>query len=523
MGTFGLNNKNKLLIVFLCLVLYLPFLDKAFHIDDVGFIEPARMIGWSSHATKGIEGEGGETAKTLPTPYYSTHTVFLSYWIKFVSLLFGEYELPLHIAYLIFPILTVLCIYTLHERWYPQGTAVTFSVILMYVSIPAFLVNSHTIMADVPSLAFLLLFLCIFFHGEDKKKPFYYYLAGIVLCCAVLSSYQTIFIVLPTAIYAAAKKIITVHVVVALLMPLMLVVVYLVLLFELYGVILVRFSDFSGPGAGIASEIKRGLTLDVVVGKVANILALIGASLLFVYAFRLTMLQQTRLFLLKLLVASACLLFPCSIITPGYSLMEKAGFVLLVSLGVLILVEVVRTSMRSDNKVNRPRDLLLLLWILSVIGYNILVMPFGAARYLLPALLPMVFILLDVPQMITAKRSRRATSVAVVVAAVIIGLASAYSDYAYADTYGTFPERSRTSALRGLPRSRFGMSGDGGCNTTWIRREASCSPRVRQSHKKGILSSCRKCHVLDARAGSHAKDEFLCITGVSVRDPPAFI
>lgn len=91
----------------------------------------------------------------------------LAYWLAAVSRLLGESELVLHAAMLPFAAAAVGAGVWLARRFAANSPWLTAA----WVASPAFLVSSATLMADVPSLAFVLWALVFWIRGADSASP----------------------------------------------------------------------------------------------------------------------------------------------------------------------------------------------------------------------------------------------------------------------------------------------------------------------------------------------------------------
>lgn len=423
----------------LCLLLFLPFLGKAFHIDDAGFLELARMVDWNPLRTA-AEAAGG-TGDPRSLPYGATHTVLMPYLVKVLAGLFGEREVPLHAAFLLFPLAALAALIALFERWYPASPRRTFGMVLLFASIPAFLVSGQSIMADVPTLACLLASLLAFERsfGTDRRAPAL--LGGLLLAFAVFASYQMLAFVPLVLLGARLRGRLNRTVVMGALIPVALLGVWLALVYARHGHVPVAPADLAGTGSGIAAELKRGLRPDILAGKAVFLLAMLGASLLFVSLTRLLSLRTPARPLVRIAAAAIACSVPL-LFRVRYSPLETAGLALLCGLGAVAVYDAVRAGL-TGRREEQARDRFLAAWAVMVIGYNLLFMPFGSARYLLPALPPLVFLLLHVPPDQAAARQRGPAKASVIVLALLWGVASAASDHAYAGTYRSFAKEVR--------------------------------------------------------------------------------
>ena len=426
----------------LCLLLFLPFLGKAFHIDDAGFLELARMVDWNPLRTA-AEAAGGTGTSMDPRslPYGATHTVLMPYLVKVLAALFGEREVPLHAAFLLFSLASLASLAALFERWYPAPPGRTSGMVLLFAAIPAFLVSGQSIMADVPTLAFLLASLLAFERafGTGRRAPAL--LGGLLLAFAVFASYQMLAFV-PLILFAARLRgRINRTVIMGAFLPVVLLAVWLALVYVRHGHVPIAPADLAGTGSGIAAELRRGLRPDVLFGKAVFLFALLGASLLFVVLVRLLSIRSAARALARIAVAG---LVCCVPLARGvrYSPLETAGLAFLCGVGAVAVFDAVRAGLTGRIE-ERARDRFLAAWAVTVIGYNLLFMPFGSARYLLPALPPLVLLLLHVPPDQAAAGERGTAKAAVIILALLWGVASAASDQAYAGAYRSFAKEVR--------------------------------------------------------------------------------
>lgn len=135
------------LLIFVVGAITLPFIFKAFHMDDTFFVWLAQeklknplALGLPDH---GYEGN-------FFSLYLDTHPPLLT---SFLSLLIwisgGASEVALHIGFIIFPALAAVSMFFLARRFTDSPLA---AALLLIVS-PGFMVMSESIMTDVPALS----------------------------------------------------------------------------------------------------------------------------------------------------------------------------------------------------------------------------------------------------------------------------------------------------------------------------------------------------------------------------------
>ena len=119
------SRQQKLMLMLVLLVfagLFLPFVNKAFHIDDVAFINVSRSFDWNPLIA--ILGEANYQGKILPEilPYELTHPLLIPYLLKIGIALFGVNEPPLHLMFLVFPALSLWFLSWISEELVPGAT-----------------------------------------------------------------------------------------------------------------------------------------------------------------------------------------------------------------------------------------------------------------------------------------------------------------------------------------------------------------------------------------------------------------
>jgi len=425
-------------LVALVVLLFLPFLGQAFHIDDVGFINPSHVFSWNPFQVHlDMTGTVEENRQLGAVLYENTHTPLMSFFIKVVTVLFGERESSLHGSFLIFPILALFSMGRLGALLFPGTGAVKTAMLSLFISMPAFLVNSHTIMSDVPTLALLLTAISCYIYALEREFLLTIWGGCLFLTLAIFASYQMLVFIPLLLYYAVLKKRISISVVISLIVPAVVLLVWLLVIYHLYGVFPVFRSSIASGKYTIASEITRGLQTNVLPGKIVNMVAQIGGSLLFVLLFYAVKTRSLRNVVAKFAVlASICFMTAFTLVR--YSAYDAFTLALFVALGLLTLVEVVSVAFHLRKKTGREEGLFLLTWIGIVLLYNILVLPFGSARYILPALPPMVLLLMYASDDHHVERGRSLSFAVIVCFAAAFGLACSFADYQYAQTYKDF-------------------------------------------------------------------------------------
>lgn len=175
---------SHILIVSLAAVLpLLPFIDKAFHIDDTLFLWTARQIlespldfyGFAGNWW-GYESQAHDFIKNPP---------LASYYIAFVALFAGFSEKALHVAFLVPALFAALGTYVLALRF----TRLPAAAALAAIATPAFLVSSTNVMCDVMLLAFWNWAMVFWIRGLERDSGFDLAIGGVLIGLAALTKY----------------------------------------------------------------------------------------------------------------------------------------------------------------------------------------------------------------------------------------------------------------------------------------------------------------------------------------------
>jgi len=176
----------------LVLLLRLPLLNQAIQGDDHTYVT--------------------EAAHALTDPLHPMHVtdVFLgnlvdlrghshpplNAWILAVLIaVFGEVrEVPFHAFYTVFSLIAAASMWSLARRFSPRPVWAT----LLFLAVPAFVVNGNSFESDLPFLAFWMASIALFVSGR-------FALAVIPMVLASLTSYQAIFLVPILFVYARLR------------------------------------------------------------------------------------------------------------------------------------------------------------------------------------------------------------------------------------------------------------------------------------------------------------------------------
>lgn len=422
--------KGKFAIPLVVALLFVPFAGKAFHIDDYFFLESGRLFGWNP--LQAFPADYYYQGRLLPamSPYQSTHPLLIPYLLKVLQALFGRTEAALHLVFLVFPALAL---------WGLAGLARSLSfnarqlplLLVLFGSLPAFVVNGQNLMTDVPTLAFLLAGAALCLRSLEEGGPALTWWGCAALTCAVFCSYQALaylpvlFLAVQRSDGVASRRRLAY---LAVLVPVLLMVLWVVLVYACYG------SVPGLKGSDIGGELARGLQWSVLYDKWLFNLGMIGASLLCVLPLRLAAVERSkeRLVWLGGLLAAAVvlgLLMPAGV---GGGVRIAAALLCASGLTGLALAARELLSWRGGGAGVAP-FWFCCGWLAVSLLLAFVVLPFGSARYLLPAF-PILLLLLLGRERPAAPGGARLT-VVLVCCSLLWGGLNAWADYAHAGAY----------------------------------------------------------------------------------------
>lgn len=184
-------------VTVLCLV---PFVNKAFHIDDPMYIWAAKQI--RNHPLDFYGFSVNWYGIEMPMAEVNENPPGVSYYIAGAASLLGWTEPALHIAFLLPAAAVALGTYYLARQFTNRATLAALAAVLT----PGFLVSSTNIMSDVPMLAFWVWAVFCWVRGIKQNQKKYLLIAGLLAALCVLTKYFGIALLLLLPAYALLKK-----------------------------------------------------------------------------------------------------------------------------------------------------------------------------------------------------------------------------------------------------------------------------------------------------------------------------
>jgi 4-amino-4-deoxy-L-arabinose transferase-like glycosyltransferase len=374
-------------LVLLCLAIFAPFVNKAFHVDDPMYLWAARQI--QSHPADFYGFNVNWYGTEQPMSVVMKNPPLASYYLALVASLFGWREITLHLAFLPWAVGAVLGTYHLAGRFCSRP----FLAALATLFTPVFLVSSTNIMCDTMMLCFWVWTIVLWCRGLDEHRPLLLACAGMLVAVCTLTKYFGISLIPLLAVYSWAQKRRPGWWLAALFIPILVLAAYQWTTAFMYGRGLLW--DAAEYASVFRQRAQTGLLTRIWVG-----LAFAGGCVSTVL-FYTPLLWARRAFLIGVFLA---VLLSCFALAPGADMAKGGapappGFQLplltVLQVGVfsaagigLLALAVVDLWTQRDAK-----SLLLLLWVFGTFVFAAMVNWVTNARAVLP-LTPAVGILL---------------------------------------------------------------------------------------------------------------------------------
>ena len=177
----------------------LPFIDKAFHIDDPLFVWTGRHLQTRWWDPYGFEVNWYGWA--MPMHEVTKNPPLATAYMALIISILGESEFWLHAAFLLAAIAAVLGTYALAQRL----CAFPFQAALVLLCAPVFMISSTTLMCDVMMVAFWLWAAVFWLRGLDSHRPALLALAGLLIGAAALTKYFGVALIPLLLVYSLAR------------------------------------------------------------------------------------------------------------------------------------------------------------------------------------------------------------------------------------------------------------------------------------------------------------------------------
>lgn len=431
---------SRAIIILWACFLSLPFIRQPLHLDDCFYYDISKNISHKPLFPQDMPYIfEGRRAQDLGS---NSHAPFVPYYMAMAKASLpdrlGE-EAKLHLVFALFPIIIGLAGYSLAKAYSPHPL---LSALLIQAT-PAVVVNSHTLMSDVPALAFWLVSLAGFHLWVSLQKKRYLILCILSTMLASFAAYQSLSLVLLFALYAWLSRKIDRGVVLACALPILFILFWFGLGYLHYGRFLAANTAAYAVGRDIYSPYQ-------VSERIAAILSYIGGTTLFPLAYLLLCAGwlRGRTLAITMLVSAVVV----QAFAPNYTIGEKLLLGLLLCAALLISAKLVLSGIsgfaRKDGPDRDVKGLFLAAWFGGVFLYCIVIFYTSTVRYILPLIPPLV---LFVSREIHLRSSaRRVALVALLAATSVQAAALSVADFQFAKIYKEFAAQMK-SAYGSLP------------------------------------------------------------------------
>jgi 4-amino-4-deoxy-L-arabinose transferase-like glycosyltransferase len=412
----------------------LPFINQAFHMDDGIYLLIARNVRHNPWFPQDLPVffEGLHASDLASTEHPWPLTSYLAAAIAFFS---GFSEVGLHAGFLIFPIILAWGMYSLSFDLtrYPALAA------LCLLALPVVSVLSHTLMTDIPLLAFWLTAVVFFRRGLRSGRAGPLWAGAMAAALACMVTYSGVCVVVLLVGYALMRR-----------KPWAALIIGAIPVALLAGLFLTNYLHYRrvAPAMVVGSYIftKHVFSPDLLLQKCAFVILSLGAVTVSpLFAFVANRLRVT--FGLLLAAMAVCWLAPQA---SNYGGSGKVLFIVFFWAGSCLLACVIGQTLKAFRIMRKEAepgsdDLLLGSWMLGVLLFCVAAYMTGSARHLLPAMPPLILILF---RFMERRRERLAFRLSVANAALcmIAACALSISDYQFAGIYREFAGAIRRSA-----------------------------------------------------------------------------
>ncbi len=415
-------------VTLLCLV---PFMNKAFHIDDTLFVAAAKHIQSNPTNFYGFNINWNGTEESMAD--ITKNPPLACYYIALVAKLFGWSEITLHLAFLVPALAVASGSFYLAKQLCSRPMLAVMAGVLT----PAFLVSSTNVMCDTMMLAFWVWAVAGWVWGMEKDKWSGLLIGAALIAPCALTKYFGMSLVLLLFVYSVVKKRKIGIWVLYLLIPVVILGLYQWATFRLYGRgLLTDAASYASKQRLIISpglELLWGglLGLAFTGGSIATVL--FYTPLLWLWSRRVLL---SGVALVVVLMFSLCIIGEISdvIICSG----NRIWWGVLLQFGVMSLggIYIIWIAAADLHKCRDCNSLLLFLWVLGTFLFASFVNWTVNVRSILP-MAPAVGILL---MRMIDRQSKTTGQMAgwrvswPLIPAVIISLSVCWADYTLAGT-----------------------------------------------------------------------------------------
>jgi len=192
--------KDLIIIMLLTVLIFLPFINKAYHIDDTLFLRSAEQI--LKNPLRPYDFDINWYYVSQPMRHVTKNPPLNAYILAFLGKIGGFGERYIHSVFILFALGSAVFIYSLSRKLSKNAIFFTLLVVLS----PCFWVMGTNIMGDMPLLFFMTGAIVLYVYGEEKNNRILLVLAMLFAGLAALTKYVGIGITPLLFIYQLARR-----------------------------------------------------------------------------------------------------------------------------------------------------------------------------------------------------------------------------------------------------------------------------------------------------------------------------
>ena len=192
--------KQTLALIALVILLRLPFLNQPIQGDDVDYLygaEHAQIDAFHPLNTRYMFS--GDMVDMRGHSHGPANPWILAFLLAALG---DVHEVPFHLAYMLFSIIAALSMWSLARRFCERPFAAT----LLFIAVPAFVVNGNSFEADLPFVAFWMASVALFVKAVEDGSIAALAGSGIAGAAAGLTAYQAVLITPILAVYLFQRR-----------------------------------------------------------------------------------------------------------------------------------------------------------------------------------------------------------------------------------------------------------------------------------------------------------------------------
>ena len=369
------STRQIIQLVIITLICLMPFIDKAFHIDDPLFIWTAKQI--QLHPLDPYNFSVNWGGSTIPMYEETKNPPLACYYMALTAYVVGWSESGLHLAFLLPVIGFVLGTYALAKQFCSRP----FDAALAAWFTPVVLVSSTTLMCDVIMLCFWVWATVLWVRGIRENSNALLIVASLFIALSALTKYFGMNLIFLLLIWTLAEKRRWENKLLFLFIPIIIMALYYWATFILYGRGLI--SDAANYALQFGSVGSRNYISGIFIGN-----AFMGGCL-FTILFYINRLWHKRFLFIQIIIGIIIVSFLIWLRSLDRTVMVddngiRWSYILQFTLFTLAGINLLALAITDYISRKDSTSMLLLLWVLGTFLFGSLINWTINGRTLLP-------------------------------------------------------------------------------------------------------------------------------------------